>query len=770
MIYTFYSYKGGVGRSMALANVAELLYAVGLDVLMVDWDLEAPGLERFFADKSGEGDDERGVIDMLLEYKRMVAQDLEFSPETAPDLPFEKPEDLARDIYAQQPSGARLRLITAGRRSRGDFASYAQSVLTFDWDDFYANWKGEPYFEWLREKLNEAADIVLIDSRTGVTEMGGVCTYQLADVVVLLCAPNQQNIDGIYRMAKNFTHPDVRKSRRDRPLEVVIVPARVEDRAESGAYNEFSDDFIAKFDPLISDSLKSEIGSFWELEIPYVPYYAFNEIVAVRERHKKFAEDIVGSFTTIMKTMICLEPENSRVRQKVSGNLRNVSRNSSRSKHITQSLVGRTVCDDRYKIEKRLGQSLHSTTYLAIDTTAAKEDHQVAIKQSNTEDDKLNALLDEFDRYKRLMHPLLPTVRDRFFMNSRFCVVTKYIPGKDLHHYLGQDDVPAPVPFVLGWIHQILDILSYLHTQEPPVVHMDIKPSNIRISNDTAQAYLLDLGISQAIDQPYRKPIGTRGYAAPEQYQPGASITPATDIYAVGATLYHLLTGVVPPDASELSEKALLFPTKRNPSLDSELDQIILKAMSIEPHERYQSAQEMLEALQPILHRLGIEQPACVMVEEQVRDAPVLSDTTRGQDVQPDTSSVPETDIAPTNGSSQYIPLPRCLLQLTPGHVIDVNKDGIKLNRDFILQNLPKHRTLGEQARWSMGFDSPLSYVSRNPHCEIYAAGTQWMLRAYNPVVVNGRTLKDGATTDIASSTSVRLGGSKGWAFEVLVG
>ncbi len=173
MIYTFYSYKGGVGRTMALANIAELFHQSGLKVLMVDWDLEAPGLERFFPSVDLQQTlDQPGIMDMLLHYKEQMAQ--EPDEDTPPEL--ESPGAYIINIYPDQPDPGHegeLYLLTAGRRSQSHFPDYAQAVMAFDWQDFYDSWKGEFYFDWLREQFEDIADVILIDSRTGVTEMGG---------------------------------------------------------------------------------------------------------------------------------------------------------------------------------------------------------------------------------------------------------------------------------------------------------------------------------------------------------------------------------------------------------------------------------------------------------------------------------------------------------------------------------------------------------------------------------------------------------------------
>ena len=293
MIYTFYSYKGGVGRTMALANIAELFYQAGLKVLMVDWDLEAPGLERFFPRIIEEVLDKPGVMDMLLGYREQMAQDLRV-PENE-DLPFEKPDRFIVDVKPGVLGKGKLWLLSPGRRSREHFADYAHAVRTFDWQDFYQNWEGELYFEWLRQQFEQTADVVLIDSRTGVTEMGGVCTYQLADVVIMFCAPNQQSMEGTYKMACDFKSPKVRDLRRGRPLDILIVPARIE-RAESDLLDEFQKDFRDRFKDLAPKEKGIDIQRLWQLNIPYVPKYAFTEAVATRESDLASAEDMAIAF------------------------------------------------------------------------------------------------------------------------------------------------------------------------------------------------------------------------------------------------------------------------------------------------------------------------------------------------------------------------------------------------------------------------------------------------------------------------------------------
>src|SRR5262245_10376521 len=162
MIFAFYFYKGGVGRSMALANVAHWLYRRGLDVVLVDWDLEAPGLESFFIQSPEELEKIRsrlGVIDLLYAYMRQyrflpkenpfgalspVKECLsELNPTTA------VPE--TTDVTVKRPG--KLRLLAAGWRAGDRFGQYAEAVQSFSWSEFYSDYGGEAYFDWFRTQL-----------------------------------------------------------------------------------------------------------------------------------------------------------------------------------------------------------------------------------------------------------------------------------------------------------------------------------------------------------------------------------------------------------------------------------------------------------------------------------------------------------------------------------------------------------------------------------------------------------------------------------------
>ena len=363
MIVTFYSFKGGVGRSMALANIARWLQLRGLNVVIVDWDLEAPGLETFFSNDEAvlqSWRDRVGLTDLLLLYQ----QDYPAIPFTAdiqrqqvadaasrtgpaerdrqsvvassgaPAVPSldERWAEIAADAarlrellpplkfslidvppHAGTKDAGRLRMLTAGWREGARFSSYANAVQSFDWNDFYESFHGHAYFEWLRTSLDdpEIADIVLIDSRTGVTEMGGVSTRQLADVVVVLMAPNNQNLDGAIKMADSFSNDELIAQRGKRPIEVIMVPSRV-DVAATKAKNEFEPIFERDAGKFMPKALQKLGGSFPKLRIPYASEFAFRERLSIGEPDGD--RDLNKAYRSIAAYVAWLAPDSNRAK------------------------------------------------------------------------------------------------------------------------------------------------------------------------------------------------------------------------------------------------------------------------------------------------------------------------------------------------------------------------------------------------------------------------------------------------------------------------
>lgn len=343
MIFTFYSYKGGVGRSMALANVAQWLYTQGARVVTIDWDLEAPGLESFFYQSREDLNDVRskpGLVDMLLHYKEQFSRFARKNPDLDNDqicvAVLAKLEPLTRLLHAihlpnpsRPESGPALWLLTAGIRSSDRFSEYAEAVQDFDWADFYDSFQGEAYFGWLRRQLapefdesgrlvrEGLADVVLIDSRTGVTEMGGVCTRQMADVVVAFCASNTQSLEGVVSMAKSFRREEILQANNGRP-DVILVPTRV-DSSELKDRDRFEAQFRKMEQQFQSPVLKSLKRSFWELQIPYVAKFAYEEALTVRAEGSSakfiYAKEMESAYKQLAAQLVFMTPQESKLRK-----------------------------------------------------------------------------------------------------------------------------------------------------------------------------------------------------------------------------------------------------------------------------------------------------------------------------------------------------------------------------------------------------------------------------------------------------------------------
>lgn len=262
--------------------------------------------------------------------------------------------------------------------------------------------------------------------------------------------------------------------------------------------------------------------------------------------------------------------------------------------------------NQRYTIRRAISeQGGFGATYLATD---AVERREVVIKVSKTAGDiEQNALLRELQLLKSLEHPRLPRVYDGFFHQGQLCVAMQYIPGRDVSSYVaprGPDRRADPPdrPTALRWISQTLEALVYLH--ERGIVHRDVKPSNLRVHMETGEIFLLDFGLSQSIAQTAIRAHSPR-FSPPEQYDPDAGPTPASDVYSVGATLYLLLTGYEPPFRDDRNDRTVRLPSEESQSIPIELEQVVLKAISYDPADRFPDAQAMLDELR----RLGYAWP-----------------------------------------------------------------------------------------------------------------------------------------------------------------
>ena len=277
---------------------------------------------------------------------------------------------------------------------------------------------------------------------------------------------------------------------------------------------------------------------------------------------------------------------------------------------LNSPLLRHTLLQNRYRIVKKLGRGGMGAVYEAVDQRLGIT---VALKETLSAEPSMRK---QFEYEARLLasmqHPALPRVSDHFVEANRAFLVMEFIGGVDLARIISQQPGPFPRDEVIAWADQLLDALIYLHSRERQVIHRDIKPHNLKLTGN-GQIALLDFGLAKA--QPADTSVTssraffgyTRHYAPLEQIQDQRT-DPRSDIYALGATLYHLLTGIKPPDAmvraSALvnSEPDPLKPANKiNPVLGPEIAAILQKAMAQNSEERYATATDFREALR----RLG---------------------------------------------------------------------------------------------------------------------------------------------------------------------
>ncbi len=265
-----------------------------------------------------------------------------------------------------------------------------------------------------------------------------------------------------------------------------------------------------------------------------------------------------------------------------------------------------TILQGRYRIVRQLGQGGMGAVYEAVDE---RLDTTVALKETLFTDERLRR---QFEREARLLarlhHPALPRVSDHFSEGDGQFLVMQFVPGDDLSEMLSRRQGPFPTSQVLSWADQLLDALDYLHTQEPQIIHRDIKPQNLKLTS-RGQIILLDFGLAKGQGGDISRVTAasifgyTPNYAPLEQIQ-GLGTDLRSDLYSLAATIYHLLTGIKPPDA--LSRAAALVngqqdplrsASQTNPAVTPQLDEVLKKAMAQNRDQRYASAEDMRKAL-----------------------------------------------------------------------------------------------------------------------------------------------------------------------------
>jgi|GEM_PF-1195479 len=301
-IITFYSYKGGTGRSMSMANVAWILASQRKKVLMIDWDLEAPGLHRYFSpflvDPTLSASP--GIIDFLRNFAvqsaKVQAAKTANDPERPPDWYREHADitDYALSLRWPHFRPGTLDLVPAGKQD----ADYATRVNSFNFDHFYSGLGGGAFLEAAKEYM-EVYDYVLIDSRTGVSDTSGICTVQMPETVVICFTMSNQGIDGAANVAESIARQRTDRDGRTR-VRILPVPMRTDpfEKDKLARRTNYAKERFARFlEPLGPEYWKT-------VEVQYVPYYVYEEVLATfGDRRNESRTSILGAYEGLTKVI-----------------------------------------------------------------------------------------------------------------------------------------------------------------------------------------------------------------------------------------------------------------------------------------------------------------------------------------------------------------------------------------------------------------------------------------------------------------------------------
>jgi MinD-like ATPase involved in chromosome partitioning or flagellar assembly len=284
-VITFYSYKGGAGRTMALANVATLLASWQKKVLVIDWDLEAPGIEHFFFEREqlDKLQHKPGLVELLTQSTNRGDAIAEWEP-------------LLIDVRVRRD--AQLSLLTAGARSSG----YFQNVRRLDVKSFYEEKQGGYTVEQLRSAWKNKFDFILVDSRTGITDIGGICTIQLPDILALVFTATYQSLYGAIDVA-NKAAIERQKLPFDRAqMPVFPLPSKFDTQTEHQISRKWLSMFEDAASPFYDSWLPARLKrrDFLELtKIPYTPYFSFGESLPVVEQGTRDPTGLGYAYETV---------------------------------------------------------------------------------------------------------------------------------------------------------------------------------------------------------------------------------------------------------------------------------------------------------------------------------------------------------------------------------------------------------------------------------------------------------------------------------------
>ena len=413
-----------------------------------------------------------------------------------------------------------------------------------------------------------------------------------------------------------------------------------------------------------------------------------------------------------------------------------------------------SVLNIRYEIVRRIGGGGMGAVYLAKDRNLGDAPRAVKeMVEAHLDPAQHEKAIGDFKRESLLLtaleHPSIPTIYDYFYDESlgRFYLVMKFISGGDLASRLrtapgGRIDEKT----VADWGMQAADVLEYLHSRPKPIIYRDLKPANLMIDGNSGRVMLIDFGIARWVKQEEKgvTAVGTMGYAPPELF--GGRVEPRSDVYSLGATLFHLLTGADPQD-----NPLLIFDFQKNPrprqiapSLSSEMEQILMRAVEYKPEHRFQSGAEMRVALAAHLEKLRSGQvsygmPAQELGGETMRVAMVFCGFCGGRIAADDVFCAhcgSKQPLAGTDSSSRLAARPTAKLIVSGTTELDASfqlqRDSNLLGRTDPLSNIFPEVDLSR-------FD-PNTKVSRR-HARIWREGDNFMVEDLGSV--NGTTIND---------------------------
>jgi serine/threonine-protein kinase len=297
---------------------------------------------------------------------------------------------------------------------------------------------------------------------------------------------------------------------------------------------------------------------------------------------------------------ICGAPQRDIPRPSVSGPTASSAANGNGDGSNTKQLLSGTLLSNRYSIVKRIGGGGMGSVYLAEDRNLANRN--VAVKEMLdmfTDESMRTKGVEDFRRESELLahleHPSIPTIYDYFFdtARGRYYLVMKLINGNNLEELLKEARGTIDELAVTQWAIQACDVLDYIHSLNPPIIYRDLKPANLMVDAQTNRLMLVDFGIARFVAPEQQKgvtAIGTMGYAPPELFS--GNVDPRSDIYSLGATIFHLLTGKNPQD-----EPLLIFdfsqnprPRQINPAITSRMEELIDRMIARKPENRFSTA------------------------------------------------------------------------------------------------------------------------------------------------------------------------------------